>query len=403
MNNRTLFLLSKGVSHIGTRLFTFALSWYILSETGSGLRFGISLLVNYLPSIVLSTFAGCISDRAKRPNRILVVCDAASAVVCVLPLFRLDLGSVYAVIFLLSTISAVFDNTIDTHLPHLEGVEGAESLKKLASSAQFITSGINILAPSLGGVLIKALPIPMFAVINIVSFLLSALGEVFLKYRPRPVEPKGRPTEAAGESLTAVLSYMFGQRDLRPFFIGDSLGNFCFSAGFNVALPLIVTTTLGISSGGYGLITSCTAAGSVLCAVVRMKHPIWTELRYPFAKTGGLGVSMLVLALIARLPYHAVWSVAVLCLMKLIVGWLAVDINIQTKTTLQIYVEPSYLGKVLGVSTSISYLLIPLSLVAGGAAMEIWPAWLLPAVSGALLIAVTGCLKLTSQRPYAAQ
>lgn len=35
--------------------------------------------------------------------------------------------------------------------------------------------------------------------------------------------------------------------------------------------------------------------------------------------------------------------------------------------------------------------------------MEIWPAWLLPAVSGALLIAVTGGLKLTSQRPYAAQ
>lgn len=34
MSNRTLFLLSKGISHVGTRLFTFALSWYILSQTG---------------------------------------------------------------------------------------------------------------------------------------------------------------------------------------------------------------------------------------------------------------------------------------------------------------------------------------------------------------------------------
>ena len=107
--NKTLFLLSKGVSHTGTKLFTFALSWYILSETGSGLRFGISLLVNYLPAIVVSGFAGYISDRVDRPNRLLVLCDLASAAVCVLPLLHPGLASVYAVIFLLSMIAAAGD------------------------------------------------------------------------------------------------------------------------------------------------------------------------------------------------------------------------------------------------------------------------------------------------------
>ena len=63
MDNRILFLLSKGVSHTGTKLFTFSLSWYILSETGSGLNFSLSLLVNYLPAIIMSAFAGYISDR----------------------------------------------------------------------------------------------------------------------------------------------------------------------------------------------------------------------------------------------------------------------------------------------------------------------------------------------------
>ena len=58
MKNRVLFLFSKGVSHIGTRLFTFALSWYILSESGSGMDFSLSLLVNYLPQILLSLLAG---------------------------------------------------------------------------------------------------------------------------------------------------------------------------------------------------------------------------------------------------------------------------------------------------------------------------------------------------------
>ena len=58
MNNRVLFLISKGVSYVGTKLFSFALSWYILKQTGSGLGFSISLLVNYIPSIVFSMIAG---------------------------------------------------------------------------------------------------------------------------------------------------------------------------------------------------------------------------------------------------------------------------------------------------------------------------------------------------------
>lgn len=239
--NKTLFLLSKGVSHTGTKLFTFALSWYILSETGSGLRFGISLLVNYLPAIVVSGFAGYISDRVDRPNRLLVLCDLASAAVCVLPLLHPGLASVYAVIFLLSMIAA---------------------------------------------------------------------------------------------------------------------------------------------------------AGSVLCALVRARYPVRAALQYPYGKTGGLGGLMLALALTAWLPYHAVWSAAALCAINFTVGWLAVDINIQTKTTMQIHVDRAYLGKVLGFSTSLSYILIPLSLILGGAAAEVWPSYLLPAISGALLLAALGVLKL---------
>ena len=289
MDNRILFLLSKGVSHTGTKLFTFSLSWYILSETGSGLNFSLSLLVNYLPAIIMSAFAGYISDRTSQPNRLLVLCDLASAAVCVLPLLHMGLASVYTVIFLLSMISAIFNNTIDTHLPRLEGINGGEDLKKLTSMAQFITSGVNIAAPSLGGFLIKTLPIQMFAVINIVSFLLSAFGEVFLCYRPRPMQEKA----AQGTNPGSIPAYIFRDKKLRTFMIGDSLGNFCFSAGFNVAFPLIVTVTLGISSSGYGLITSSTAVGSVLCALARTKRPCRAEFQYPYTKTGGLGALLL--------------------------------------------------------------------------------------------------------------
>ena len=82
---------------------------------------------------------------------------------------------------------------------------------------------------------------------------------------------------------------------------------------------------------------------------------------------------MLILALVACLPNQGAWVVAVLCVVMFIVGWLSVDINIKAKTTIQLFVDSDYLGKVLGMSTSISYILIPLSLVIAGAMSEIWP------------------------------
>lgn len=386
MSNRTLFLFSKGVSHVGTKLFTFALSWHILTQTGSGLSFSMSLLVNYLPQIVLSLFVGGLSDRVLRPNRVLVLCDAASAAVCCLPLFYRNLTAVYAAIFLLSAISAVFNNVVDAHLIHLEGVDGPESLKTLASSAQLITSTVNIAAPSVGGLLIRICPVQTFAGINLVSFLLSAFGELWLRYRPRPAGPVQSAGTVPGNGRD-VLSYMFGQKKLRTFFIADSLGNFCFSAGVNVALPLIAAATLDISSSRYGLISSSIALGSVLCAMRRTKVPGGTRLQYPFLQLGLIGCCMLVLAGTAGLPGGDGGAVAVLCAVMFAVGWLSVDLNIRTKTTLQLFVDPAYLGKVLGISTSISFVLIPLSLVTAGGISEICPAFVLPLSNGLLLIA----------------
>ena len=107
---------------------------------------------------------------------------------------------------------------------------------------------------------------------------------------------------------------------------------------------------------------------------------------------------MLVLALTACFHYQAIWSVAVLCLGMFVVGWLSVDINIKSKTTVQLFVDPAYLGKVLGLSTAISYILIPLSLVIAGGISEIWPSYVLPMLNGILLIVVLTLLWLGERK-----
>lgn len=391
MNNRTLLLLSKGVSYLGTKLFSFALSWYILSWTGSGLSFSISLVVNYLPTIVMSLFAGRLSDKTRHPNRLLVLCDVASACVCVIPLVRLSLSALYCTIFLLSLISALFNNVLDAHLPNLNGIDEPKELKKLVSSLQFITSGVNVLAPSIGGVLIKMIPVRIFAFINIVSFLASAFGELFLKYS---VKEESRREKKAEEKGHSTLLWLFEHKEFRPFLLGDALTNFCVTAGISVAVPFLVTNTLGIFSGGYGLITSCLGIGSVLSALYQTRHPCKTNLRYPYGKVGSIGTVMLLICVVAQLPFHPIGTVAALCALELTVGWLSVAINVKTITTFQLYVDDCLRGKVLGTLTAMSYILIPVSLILAGMATELWPAYMLPAVSGGLLLVTLAGVRL---------
>lgn len=394
MNNRTLLLLSKGVSYIGTKLFSFALSWHILSQTGSGLSFSISLVVNYLPTIAMSLFAGRLSDKSHHPNLLLVLCDVASACVCVIPLVWLNLSALYCTIFLLSLIAALFNNVLDTHLPNLEGIGGANELKKIVSSIQFITSGVNILAPSIGGVLIRIFPVRIFALINIVSFLASAFGELFLKYC---IKEEPQREKVAEEKRSSTLLWLFGHKEFRPFLLGDALTNLCVTAGISVAVPFLVTNALGISSGGYGLITSCLGIGSVLSALYQAKHPCKTDLRYPYGKVGSIGVVMLLICVVALLPCHFIGTVAALCALEFAVGWLSVAINVKTITTFQLYVDDSLRGKVLGTLTAMSYTLIPVSLILAGMATEFWPAYMLPAVSGGLLLVTLGGVRLIDE------
>lgn len=391
MSNRTLLLLSKGVSYIGTKLFSFALSWYILSETGSGLNFSISLVVNYLPAITMSLFAGGISDKACHPNRLLVLCDVASACVCIIPFLWLNLSALYVTIFLLSLISALFNNVLDTHLPNLNGIGEANELKKLVSTIQFITSSVNILAPSIGGVLIKIISVRIFALINIFSFLASAFGEVFLKYCVTERTHTGIKSEGKHRS---TLLWLITQKEFRPFLLGDALANFCVTAGINVAVPFLVTNALGISSSGYGLITSCLGIGSVLSALYRTRFPCKTDLQYPYEQVGGIGGVMLLICMVALLPYHSIRTVAALCALEFSAGWLSVSINVKIVTTFQLYVDDRLRGKVLGTLTAISYILIPVSLILAGMVTEFWPAYMLPGVSGGVLLVLLGGMRL---------
>lgn len=70
-----LLLISGGaISIFGTRIYNFAISYYILQTTGSALAFSISMAVGTIPRILISPFAGAIVDELDR-KKIVIFMD----------------------------------------------------------------------------------------------------------------------------------------------------------------------------------------------------------------------------------------------------------------------------------------------------------------------------------------
>src|SRR5690606_37511187 len=64
--NVTLFLASHVVSFFGSSLVAYAIMWHITLTTQSGSMMTISILCNFLPSLLLAPFAGVWADRYNR-------------------------------------------------------------------------------------------------------------------------------------------------------------------------------------------------------------------------------------------------------------------------------------------------------------------------------------------------
>lgn len=74
-----LLVAGQGISLFGNMMLRFAMSMWVLDETGSATIFASVLAISIVPTILLSPFGGVLADRVNR-RTIMVALDAISAV-----------------------------------------------------------------------------------------------------------------------------------------------------------------------------------------------------------------------------------------------------------------------------------------------------------------------------------
>jgi MFS family permease len=250
------------VSNVGSWMQTVAAQWLMTSLTSSALLVGAIQATN-LPVLVLAIPAGVLGDLMDRKRLILagqfVMLLSAAA------LGALDLAGLVTPALLLILLSGVgigqglTGPIAQTLQPELVPAPERPQAIALGSVNQNLARAIG---PAIGGLLLAATSAALVFFVNSLSFVavLIVVASVTVPRRTSLL-----PREHLGSATRAGARFVRNSPALLAIMTRGALFGF-FASGVWALLPLVARRTLGLGSGGYGLLLACVGIGAVVGA-----------------------------------------------------------------------------------------------------------------------------------------
>lgn len=389
--NMILTLLGLGVSGLGTNLYAFAISYYILSVTGSAGSFAVSLVVSVLPRIILGPFVGNLVDRIDR--KILVVLADLFSGLVMFGLFiitsssELSLTYIYIASFLLS-IFQVFLNT--SFAASFAAIVSDKYLTKLNSFSQTIDAFLQIGAPVLGGAIYYLVDIRFFLLINAISFVVSSITECFIDFKLNSTLTENDTNESSFmENFIEGYKYVKSEKMYLSLAIYSLAINFFMSA-FAVVLPYTLITIHGFSPTTNGFIQAAFPVGMLIASVyIGTKNIQFSKAL--FARGIVIMAVMLSVFVIPSLPGidFGVFTAVFYGLVFIALAADAMSINIPLGVKLQSSVDEAYRGRFFGFLGSMSQGVMPISYILVGFLIGFVPTYVILFVASIALLVIT--------------
>lgn len=348
---------TQSVSQLGSSMTGFALTLWLYERTGSSLSTAALAICSYAPYVLMSVFAGALTDRFDK-KKTMLGCDVFAAVctVIVFVLFRTNRLTVWH-LYVLNGISGLM-NTVQQ--------PASEVAMTLVMPEQYYqrTSGLRSLSNSLISVLnpLIATSLYTFAGLNGViavdlgSFLVAFVALLFfIRIPERKNDQRERVLVLAREGLTFLREHPLIM-DLILFMSGVNL----VASAFDAVLPGYVLPNPRGGSSVLGIVTSCSGIAMIVGSLVASFLPkpknrvriIYLTMLF------SLGTENFLLAF-SREP--AVWCIGQL------IGWVLVPVmNANMDVILRTSIPVELQGRVYACRNTLQFFTIPIGLFFGG-------------------------------------
>lgn len=260
--------LTQALSSLGSSMTGFALVIWLYNDSGSALTTALLTVCSYAPYVIVSIFAGAISDKWNK-KAVMLVCDsfAALTTVCVLILFKTGLLEVWH-LYILNALNGLM-NSVQSPASDVAMtlLTPEKHYQKTSAMRYFSNSLVSILTPVLAAAIVSFAGLDAVIAFDLATFAVAFT--VLLFFRKIPEAPKNENgKETLLQSAKGGISYLGRNKGILCMILFLAAINFIASI-YNAALPALILSksdeaALGAVSSSAGI---ATLVGSVIATV----------------------------------------------------------------------------------------------------------------------------------------
>jgi MFS family permease len=392
VRNFRLVYFGALVSELGTVLYSFAVSFYILEITGNNAFLqGLYLALCGVVLLCVTPIGGVLGDRYNKAA-IMSICDylkGAIIILATLGMLMLRTNKAHLVILFITgilgnAVSGIFSPAAGSLLPHIvdeNSLQQANAYYSVKNSLQ------SIFGVVLAGVLYSVLSITTLFLIVGICYILSGISEMFIRYCY--VKPTNKLSlKVVASDMGEGFRYLMAKRAIMVLMGAILFINFFFHPLTGNFLPYFIKTDLTVSSSylfdSFLTPEQWSSSLSMLFGVASLFTSFFISARPQEEKAGRkTAVKIGVMAVVIIIYSICYWVLVergtslnsflvVLIFGFLTIGCLIPMINIPVGTTIMRIVDKDKLSKVTSITSIISQGLIPISSVVAGAVIQFW-------------------------------
>lgn len=370
LHNKNFILLFLGglISRIGSSIHYIALTWFVLDTTNSGTMTGIIMLLSTLPSVLIGPFAGVTADRINR-KLLIVGMDITRALITLWLSWTIFFGKGNFYYLAIATVlialsNSFFNPAVSATLPN---IVKDKNLQLANSCEQFSLHFTEIIGAAVGGVLISLVGVAGVFMIDGLTYLLSALSELFIRI---PVV-KNKSGFTFVQDLKLGAKYLYQHKAILSLFSLIIILNFLADGIFTIGIPYLFKKVMAVNSRLFGIAQSIFPIGAIIGSIILSIIPkinnyyrllISTVIIMSICRTS-LGLFILPTVL----NNHSLMVIYPVLLFILgIYGIANTMLNVPFNVLLQKLIPDNLRGRIFGLLGTFSKGLVPLSMALFG-------------------------------------
>jgi DHA3 family macrolide efflux protein-like MFS transporter len=377
-----LFLSTQMISLFGSALVQYAIMWYITLETKSGVMMTISILCCFVPNFFLSPFAGVWADRYNRKLLILLSDSFIAVSTLITALVFLSGYEAFWMFFAVMVVraigSAAQSPAIGAILPQLVPEDKLTRVNAVNGSLQ---SFVTLISPMVSGALLTIADIEIIFFIDVVTAAIAVSILLFFVQIPVHAKASAKQTVSYFSDLKAGYDYVKNHEYIKRFFFYSGFF-LIFAAPAAFLTPLQVTRSFGEDVWRLTAIELVFSAGMMLGGLVMVS---WTGFRNKFhtmvLANMIIGGGTFALGIVPNFWVYLFFMASIGVAMPMF--------NTPSMVILQQKVEGDYLGRVFGVMSMLTSVMMPMGMLIFGPIADLVPIEYLLVRTGLLIIVLS--------------